>query len=134
MLNGVAQNVAPIAAFFGTPGAIQGYSAVYSPTSGTATNSGWMTLVYDSATPPNILYGLLIPDDDNGLVDGKGTLGFNAPSSGVYNFNYYLGSSPFTLSGFQMQTNLGSTTPAAAYNASPYGSGDAFYTLQLSKS
>jgi len=134
-LNGVTQNVGPIAAFFGTPGSIQGYSAVYSPTtSGGATNTGWMTLVFDSGTPSNILYGLLIPDDDNGLVNGKGTLGFNAPVGGVYSFSYYLGSSTFTLTGFQQQTVPGAVSPTVSYNAQPYNSGYAYYTLQLSKS
>ena len=66
-------------------------------------------------------------------MDGKGSLGFNAPNAGLSRFNGYLGSSPFALSGFQRPTVLGATTAPAAYKASP-NVGNAFLPWQLSQS
>jgi len=130
-VGGVIQNVAPIAAFFGTPGSIQGYSSVYSGLGSNGTVTGWMTLVFDSASPPNILSGVQLPDDDNGPLMCKGTIGYNAPTGGLYNFNYYLGSYTFNLTGFTQQTVPGSSTPTVTFNAMPYATGVAYYTLQV---
>ncbi len=80
-----------IAAFFGTPGAIQGYSAKYAeypssssgyPASGVSGEvDGWMTLIF--ATDGSLISGILSENDDNALTVGKGWIGQSIPTPGA---------------------------------------------------
>lgn len=106
-----------VAAFFGVPGRIQGYEALYAAYqgsvqdySGTASGvKGWMTLIF--AADSSLISGILSENDDNDLTVGKGWIGPSTAAGGAFAaLSYSLPPESYNLLGF---------TPGAAI--SDYG-------------
>jgi hypothetical protein len=110
-----------VAAFFGTPGMIQGYQGIfntYQIANGTAFNlnqnenqpcgaiKNWMTIVFDSQG--NVLSAMLLTDNDTALVVAKGniTLPVSFSSTTPTSFTYTCGGS-YTLYQFLLGTSVG---------------------------
>jgi hypothetical protein len=117
-----------IAPFFGTPGRVEGYKAVYS-----ASGAGvyaWMTLVFDG--DGNFLKGMLMGDDDNALTIAKGImLTFDDAGGGLYDFTYDIANGD--VSGFGRVSTLNYYSPLVTFstnNGAPQ-SGEAYFQLQF---
>jgi hypothetical protein len=118
-----------LAAFFGTPGQIQGYSNVYNCTDGNCGVKGWMTIICDPAG--KIISGILIGNDDNDLTIAKGLI---TTATGTSPIDFHYGGSNVDITGFVKGTALGDSTVVAWHQiATPGGNpertGHAKFTL-----
>jgi hypothetical protein len=120
---------ASIAAFFGTPGQIQGYSSVYNCTSGNCGVKAWMTIICNPAG--QIISGILIGNDDNDLTIAKGYI-TTVTGTNPIDFHYAL--SNVDITGFTKGSTLGDSTIVAWHQlatdgGNPERTGHAKFTL-----
>lgn len=130
------------ALFFGTAGSIYGFKTIYASYNPEdsiggvipAGVFGWMTLIFDVGG--NILSGHLIGDDDNALTVAKGAIqSFEVDGNETITFTYIIGNAQgedvtFTVSGFELLSEIGTFTPVTAFE-SPDQHGEAVFELQF---
>jgi hypothetical protein len=120
-----------VAAFFGTPGQIQGYESVYNCTEGNCGVKAWMTIICNQAG--NIISGILLGNDDNDFTIAKGNI-TTVSGSNPYDFHY--SGSNVDITGFQKATVLGDSTIVAWHQlategGNPERTGQAKFTLRF---
>jgi hypothetical protein len=118
-----------LAAFFGTPGQIQGYADVYNCTGGNCGVKGWMTIICNPAG--EIIQGILIGNDDNDFTIAKGII---TTVSGANPFDFHYSGSNVDITGFTKGSALGDSTIVAWHQlategGNPERTGHAKFTL-----
>jgi hypothetical protein len=122
---------ASIAAFFGTPGQIQGYASVYNCTNGNCGVKAWMTIICNPAG--QIISGILIGNDDNDFTIAKGYI-TTVTGTNPIDFHYAL--SNVDITGFSKGSALKDSTIVAWHQlategGNPERTGHAKFTLEF---
>jgi hypothetical protein len=120
-----------IAAYFGTPGQIQGYETVYNCSGGNCGVKGWMTLIF--AADSSIMSGVLIGNDDNDFCISKGMVRTSTKTNSTWDFSYDI--SKVDVTGFTKGVALGDSSIAVwtkpGVNGAATMTGQAKYSLRF---